>query len=230
MEDIRCDLQRRGHRAAKLGQVPGGRQQAAAPARSEGSDRSGAVTAVIGPDGLPETIQVRPGWRSRIPDRAFGSAVAEACAFAGQFRAVIWSQALSGLDWPDRLDHGPERAGGPRSIDEIAEDVIRTLEEALSAAARMRDAPPRGIGASSERNLVISLAPDGQVSCEVDPRWVEKQTEPALNQALSTALAAARQSLAGMTKGAGANVTARTSQLISEIHAAAGAARLYPGT
>jgi hypothetical protein len=218
MEDILRDLHRLGRRAAKVGQVFADMQQAA-PAHSEGSDRRGAVTAALGPDGLPDTIRVHPDWRGKLPAGAFGAAVAEACASASRQRAAAWSHALARLGWQERLGRGSEvaepepdadpepfgpAAGSVRSqpLDQLAENAISALDAALSTAARVRQTPPRGNGTNRERTLAISLAPGGQVSCQADPRWVARQTAMTLDRALSQGLAAARQSLTDSTGAA----------------------------
>jgi hypothetical protein len=221
MEDILRDLQRISRRAAELGRVFADMQQAA-PARSEGSDRSGAVAAALGPDGLPETIRVHPNWQRKLAAAAFGGAVGEACASAWRQRAAAWAHSLDTLGCQERLERlgrglevaEPERdpdpaAFGPtvgslrsQPLDLLAEDTIKALDAAMSLAARVRQAPPRGKGINRERTLAISLAPGGQVSCQADPRWVGRQTATELDRALSAALAAARQGLADAT-GAG---------------------------
>lgn len=224
MEDILRDLQRISRRAAEVGRVFADMQQAA-PAHSEGSDRSGTVTAAVGPDGLPETIRVHRDWRTRLPAGAFGAAVTEACASAWRQRAVAWSEALARLGCQQRLDRldeldlgsevsepepgfGPAAFGraaggvGSQPLDELAENAVRALDAALFTAARVRQTPPRGNGVNRERTLAISLAPGGQVSCQADPRWVGQQSAMTLDQALSQALAAARQNLADSTGAA----------------------------
>jgi hypothetical protein len=68
--------------------------QASAPPVAEGTDRSGAVRAMLGPDGLPEWIRVEADWQHRLAPQAFGQAVAEACQVAGSARLAAWSAAL----------------------------------------------------------------------------------------------------------------------------------------
>jgi hypothetical protein len=221
MEDILRDLQQLSRRAAELGRVFADMQQAA-PARSEGSDRSGAVAAALGPDGLPETIRVHPDWQKKLAAAAFGAAVGEACESAWRQRAATWARSLDRLGWQQRLEllgrgsgvAEPDRgtdpaafvptAGSLRSqpLNQMAEDAIKALDAAMSMAARVRETPPRGRGTNPERTLIISLAPGGRVSCQADQRWVGRQTAIALDRALRAALAAARQGLAD-SAGAG---------------------------
>ena len=40
--------------------------QAQAPRSARGTDSSGAVHVLLGPDGLPESIRVDPDWRQRL--------------------------------------------------------------------------------------------------------------------------------------------------------------------
>jgi hypothetical protein len=220
-DDMLRDLQQIGRRAAELGRVFADMQQAA-PAHTEGSDRSGAVTAALGPDGLPETIRVHPDWRKKLAAPAFGAAVAEACARAFRRRAAVWAHSLDALGYQERLERlgrgleeaEPERGPDPAAfgptgdglrsqpLNLLAEDTIKALDAAMSLAAGVRQTPPHGKGTNPERTLVISLALGGQVSCQAEPRWVARQTATELDQALSAALAAARQGLADSTGAA----------------------------
>lgn len=216
MEDMLRDLELLSHRGERLRQLFADLGHVA-PRHSQGSDRSGAVMVVLGADGLPDAIRVHPGWRERLRVGAFAAAVAEASALALQHRQAQWAQALDESGWQQRLD-GLDRRGaadpgpgtsyraaprrpvgrvGYQSLGDPAEDAIRRLDAVLSRGASARQAPPGGTGVNGEGTLAISLAPGGQVSCQADPRWVERQSPTALERALSAALASARQSLAG---------------------------------
>jgi hypothetical protein len=216
MEDMLRDLELLSHRGERFRQLFADLGQAA-PGHSQGSDRSGAVMVVLGPEGLPDAIRVHPNWRERLPVGALAAAVAEASALALQHRQAQWAQALDKSGWQQRLD-GLDHPGGthpgpgssyraaPRrpigrvrcqSLGDPAEDAIRRLDAVLSMGASARQAPPGGTGVNDEGTVAISLTPGGQMSCQADARWVERQSPMALERALNAALASARQSLAG---------------------------------
>jgi hypothetical protein len=214
MEEILGDLQRLSHRGARLRHLFADVGQAA-PAQSQGSDRSGAVIAVLAPDGLPDAIRVHPNWQDRLLAAAFAAAVGEACAVASFNRATAWARALDSSDWHQRLDEldrpeaaypgpgpYPEAPGplggsmGSEPSEDLVENAIRALDAAMSRAVRVPQMR-RGTGANGERTLAISLTPGGQVSCQADPRWVVRQTPMVLERALNAVLTSARRSLTG---------------------------------
>jgi hypothetical protein len=214
MEEILRDLQRLSHRGAGLRHLFADVGQAA-PARSQGSDRSGAVIAVLAPDGLPDTIRVHANWQDRLHAAAFAAAVGEACAVASFNRTTAWAEALDRSDWQQRLDEldrpkaaypgpgpypgvpgpiGGSMGSGP--FEDLVENAIRALDAAMSRAVRVTQMP-HGTGANGERTLTISLTQGGQVSCQADPRWVVRQTPMVLERALNAVLTSARRSLTG---------------------------------
>jgi hypothetical protein len=240
MEDILGDLRRLEQYAAGLQELMGEFQRAA-PARSEGADRSGMVRAVLGPDGLPEAIRVSAQWRDRLAAESFGGAVVGACEAAAQDRGEAWSQTLQRAGWQQRLDRlGTEpngaaaaglgqvpaafqRAGRdikPRPLNELAEAVISALDALSAPAAQPQTEPPRGTGANLQHTLAVTLTLGGQVTCEADPRWVSHQTGAQLSGALSAALAAARGSLASASQASRAAVPPGAQQLMDETLAA----------
>jgi hypothetical protein len=173
------------------------------------------VIAVVAPDGLPDTIRVHRNWQDRLLAAAFAAAVGEACAVALFNRATAWAKALDSSDWQQRLDEldrpeaaypGPGPCPGPpgptggseafEPSEDLVENAIRALDAAMSRAVRV-PRMPHGSGANGERTLALSLTPGGRVSCQADPRWVERQTPMALERALNAALALARRSLTG---------------------------------
>jgi nucleoid-associated protein YgaU len=115
MEEILRDLARLRNYAAGLQQVMADFQQAA-PERSQGTDRSGAVRAVLGADGLPEAIRVDAHWGNRLRAGSFGAAVVEASETAMRERGAAWSRALKGSDWQRRVDL---LEAGPASADAV---------------------------------------------------------------------------------------------------------------
>lgn len=244
MNDILGDLKRLRHYAAGLGDLLAELQRAA-PERSEGADRSGTVRAVLGRDGLPETIRVSSLWKDRLTPWSFGGAVAEACEAAARERGTKWSQVLAKAGWQERMDRletdsaaaaaadpSPVPAAfrrgtediKPRPLDVLAEEAISALDAVTSPAARGRPQPPRGTGANPERTLTITLSEGGRVAVQADPRWVSQRTAAQLSDALSVALAAARRNLAAEREAAagGAAGGVRAEQLMMESLAALG--------
>jgi hypothetical protein len=242
MNDFTGDLTRLREDAARAARLRSdiGR---AAPARSEGTDRSGAVTVILGPDGLPEAIQVHGRWRERLAARSFAAAVGEACQSARRERGAAWARAVDLPDASRRFDRlGPESAEpaprpdpapeafrlhdggqGPSVLGALAEDTISAFDAAMSAAERAQAEPPRGVGSNRERTVGLTLSPGGRMACQADARWVDRQTGTVLSHALGEALAAARQTLARASNSReAAQRSARTNQLTQEILAALG--------
>jgi hypothetical protein len=236
MNDLADDLARLRRDAARAAGLRSAIDRAA-PARSEGADRTGAVSVVLGPGGLPETIQVHARWRERLAAVSFASAVSDACQAAMRRRGAAWARALDSAEWRERIarldlesaEPPPEafrrHDGGPRPqvLGVLAEDVITVFDAAMAAAERARAEPPRGTGINAERTVALTLSPGGRVACRADARWVHRQTGLALSGALDQALAAARQNLA---RASGSEDAARRSahlaQLQQEILAALG--------
>jgi hypothetical protein len=231
VEEILRDLVRLNQRAAGLEQLLTAIDRAA-PARSEGIDRTGMVQAVLGPDGVPEVIQVHASWRERLPAASFAAAVAQACQAAMQERVQAWTRVLNQAGWQERFgrlrsdsadttaEPGPppvpaafRRDGSP------PRDLGSLIEQAMSRDdARSRPAqPPQGTGASPGRTIVLTLHPGGRVSCQADPRWVDQQMGTTLTKALGQALASARQELARAT---GKAPRPETGGLLAELVAA----------
>jgi len=239
MEEILRDLARLRNYAAGLQQVMADFQRAA-PERSQGTDRSGAVRAVLGADGLPEAIRVDAHWSNRLRAGSLGAAVVEASETAMRERGAAWSRALKGSDWQRRVDSlgaGPVGAdavdpgtvppafrrpeGGARPLAELAEDVIGALDAVASAPQVPHG--PRGAAANRDGTLTLTLSPSGQVSCRADPRWVAGRTGAQLTEALSAVLSAARQDLAASSRAAAASwdgAAERQGRLMAEILAA----------
>jgi hypothetical protein len=239
MEEIVRDLARINRYAAGLQQLMADLQQAS-PESSQGVDRSGAVQAVLGRDGLPEAIRVEANWKGRLDPRSFAAAVTEASEAATRERGLAWSRELERSGWQQRAGRlgadsasAPpmpagavppafQRAGGarPRSADRLAEEVIDLAGTAVRAARAPRQSP-RGVGKNRGGTIILTLSRGGQVSCQADPRWVAAQSGHQLTEALSTALAAARQELAAScgSSSSGNDFVGRQQQLLGEIFA-----------
>jgi hypothetical protein len=216
VEEILRDLARLNQRAAGLAKLLTAIERAA-PARSQGIDRTGMVQAVLGPDGVPEAIQVHGNWRERLPAASFAGAVAQACQAAMHERVQAWTRVLADAGWQERFDRlrhdsgaatadpGPppvppafRRADGARTRDpgSLIEEVISRHDATSQAMTAQAQAPPQGTGATPGRTVVLTLLAGGRVNCQADPRWVDQQMGATLTRALGQALASARQDLA----------------------------------
>ena len=244
MEEVSRSLRRLTNYAAGLQDLMA-ELQLAAPEGSRGSDRSGAVQAILGRDGLPQAFRVLPDWRDKIGASSVGAAVTQACEAATGERGLAWSRALEKSGWrqrADRLRADPAAAGAApqatappafwrpgasrlRSPDELAEQAIRLARDVSSQAAAAPRPNRRGTGANRSRTVTLTLSPSGHVSCQADARWAAEQSAGQLTDALSAALAAARQNLAAFTSADAAaagsdDLLARQERLLAELFAA----------
>lgn len=217
--------------------------EAMAPARSEGTDRSGAVRMAIGRDLLPETITVVGDWAKRLNPRLVGAAVAEAYQACTARLTAQWAQTLQERGFQERMQRlerleaepsGPPpgsagalppafqrpagRSGSNRSLNAIAEDMIKAADTASAFAATAASRrPAHGMGRTRTRTAAIVLSKGGLVSCEVDPAWAARQTGPLLTQALRGALAQAREQLAAAERDATPGGVPQLNGLLEEI-------------
>jgi hypothetical protein len=191
--------------------------QAGVPERVEATDRSGMVRAVLGRDGLPESITVEADWQHRLAADGFGAAVVQACQTAAGERMAAWSQALQadGLraqadrmredlaeqptlapadPLPGQLRHQLDRAR-PRALEHLVEDVLRAADRVDEFAAASPLAA-MGTGTDASAQLIVTVCKAGLVSCEAEPRWAGQQRGTALTTALREAVAMARTDLA----------------------------------
>jgi hypothetical protein len=186
------------------------------PVEATGVDGTGAVTARLGPDGIPTALRVASDWARRVAPEQFGPAVVDACRAAAAQRTAEWSRRLERTGWRARADArlaDPDRSQArtaptgrrpavpPRPLAEIGRDAHAALREAT------RPAPPRsaaGIpGPAGGDRLTLTLTATGLTGCAAQPRWVAGQTGAMLTNALSEALADARRALDAAVNGAG---------------------------
>lgn len=184
--------------------------QASAPARGRGTDRTGVISAIIGVDGLPRSFRVHQGWPGRLPPESLGKAVVEAYQAAMHDRLVTWSKTLEKQGWQEEADdlhanppsdpvEEPQPAANPRSVDAVAEDMIRALDQVKDIAAT-KQPTATGTGSDSSGKLTLTLSATGLVSCTVDAKWASTRTTTMLMRALGDALAAARADLTRLHK------------------------------
>jgi hypothetical protein len=126
-----------------------------APQQAAGADRTGAVSVLLGPDGLPNSVRVAPDWPQWVRPEDLGAAVLEAGQAAAGQRLAAWTEALDRTGWrsdADRLreTHPPSSDTAPvitpdpspRPLQDLAEDVLASFDTIDLVAA----APARGAG------------------------------------------------------------------------------------
>jgi hypothetical protein len=161
--DLIRELQRIQRYATGLGDLLA-HAQAQAPRRAEGTDRSGGVRVVLGPDGFPETIRVESGWERRLAPEAFGGAVGEAFSAAMGERLAEWTDTLRREGWQsevDRLKSGspggsgggsssPSWSGSPGGSGGAGGNGLGPSGDGIPPALRRRPEPKRPIGDVAE--------------------------------------------------------------------------------
>lgn len=243
MDDMLRDLARLRHYASGMQQLFE-ELQLAAPERSEGTDRSGTIHAVLGRDGLPIQFRVRSWWRERLTPESFGAAVTEACQEAVKDRGALWAQQLRESGWQQRLDRleddsaqtpqadpdpvppafrRPASSTQPRPLGVLAEEAIDLLDVVTRQAATPQPQRAGGSGANQHGTLTVTVSPGGQASCQADPRWVSQRSGAQLSQALNEVLTKARRNLTASPSAATDFPTGeadRHERLMTEISAA----------
>ena len=216
--------------------------QAQAPRAAEGADSSGAVRVQLGPGGFPESVRVESGWERRLRPEAFGAAVGEAFQAAMGERLAAWTTTLQDAGWQrdfDRLRHGAtggSTSGGvnggngvppalrrpaaplrPRSMDQLAEDMIKAFDNIDQFTAPPAERAP-ATGAATGGKLTVTLSRTGGMTCTAEPRWVAEQSAAKLMNAVGEALAAAKAELARTASSAQAAApgAARLDGLLAE--------------
>jgi hypothetical protein len=204
-DELLRDLARIANYAAGLRRLVDVAQDSA-PERSRGTDSSGVVSVVVGADGLPRSFHIGQGWPGRLPPEKLDKAVVEASQAAMRERLASWSKTLEKQGWQEEADdlrahppshpvEEPQPATNPRSVDAVAEDMIRALDQVKDIAAATQPAQT-GTGSDSSGKLTLTLSGTGLISCTVDAKWASNRTATMLMRALGDALAAARADLA----------------------------------
>jgi len=207
-EDILDQLRRFQRRAAGLqGLIAAAEDRA--PDTAEGADASGTVHVRIGADGLPSSFRVDADFDSKLEPEEFGDAVVRAYQAALGARLAEWSRTLREEGWEERFADvtgatpADERQAPPafrpppgparqRGLGELTEDMIKAFDNVDRLAAR----PPAVHATGESGRLVLTLSPQGLVSCVADAGWVSDQTAARLMNALGEALAEAKTELA----------------------------------
>jgi hypothetical protein len=174
---------------------------AATPPSVEGSDQTGLVHVVLGPDGIPTAIHVREGWQQRVDPARLASAVIDANGDAVQRAMQAWTVAMQENGWWRRQAdfdadavEGTAGAGQPlseslfghaRDSNELAEEVLSKLQ-----ATQTQQAPPPAPdeGQDDGQHVTIQIASGGLNACTIEPDWARRHNGSSISAALSTAL------------------------------------------
>ncbi|WP_203913452.1 hypothetical protein [Rhizocola hellebori] len=175
---------------------------------AEGYDDTGEIRATVGPQGLPESVEVGYQWLRMIGSGAFGQAVTAAFASAAQSWAIAWADELQKSGLLQQLDD-PPAASAPMPVDQIPHHVVRdpatvagelldaldTVDAATAALAQ----PVQGIGSAAMGKLTLTVSREGAVACAADAGWVSGQGAGQLTAALRQVLAEALAQLHATT-------------------------------
>lgn len=201
--DMMRQLQQLQRQAEQLGQLA--RDLAAAtPRRSEGTDATGWVRIVLGPDGFPVEIRIRDGWQQRLEPERLGTAVREANTDAVQRAMRAWTDQLDDAGWWRRRADLEETVAPGDGVPDMPYGQRREsadlAEEAL-ASLQMAQAQPNlpvvsDEGTDDGRRIVVQLGSGGLTGCTIDAGWAARSATSSINAALSSALqrAAAKRS------------------------------------
>ncbi|MBM7790396.1 hypothetical protein [Tenggerimyces flavus] len=179
----------------------------------EGRDANRVVTAVVGPTGALERVEVADSWRTRLDPVDFPAAVAAAAAAAEEAHSEAYGDALTrAFDSPGSAsaDDAAFRTLGldPSELFtsdlDLAMDRLRRLaalaDEAVAAAdaaARTENPGPPGdaLGIGERGMVELRLHPGGGLAgCEIDLSWLGRCPHWMLADELATALAGAHRS------------------------------------
>ncbi|MBQ0990705.1 hypothetical protein KBX08_11450 [Micromonospora sp. H61] len=177
------------------------------PNEGRGTDPTGCITVVVGPDGLPSDIEVRAGWQRHVAAEELGSVVLLVFEEATAQATRAWSESFDLDAWRFRAEAaraGEQEGAGLPPLDQTQafgspRDPLTLTEEALKALKATRDqaaaAPVMLTGWDGERTVSITVAPGGLQGCTINPRWATRNGASALNAALREALREARAAM-----------------------------------
>ena len=203
------------------------------PSRVDGFDTSGAISVVVGPDGLPASIHVSDDWTFRLMAERLAEAVMGAFTAAFYERLRAWTTAydiedLDGLIEGDLdLAEGPGDDEGedeppfpapstrpaitPRDPEAYALAVLEALDDVGEATAEA-PASSSGVGVI-DGCLELTLTGAGLIGCFVEPDWAAHLSGEELTEAFNATLAAAREDL---DAASGASPSGRLRKLLDE--------------
>ena len=212
------------------------------PSRVDGFDPSGAVSVVVGPDGLPAEIHVSDDWTFRLMAERLADAVMGAFTAAFYERLRAWTMAYDAEDlddlpavagYPEGDEEPPVPAAppGPRVKPRDPEAYALAVLEALDDVGEVSEAPAGACGVGViDGCLELTLTGAGLIACFVEPDWAAHCSGEELTAAFNSTLAAAHDDLAA---AALASPSGRLRQLLDEGFAIldeAGSRSLLPTT
>ncbi len=193
------------------------RAEAMTPERVEASDRTGTLSVVLGPDGLPESMLLAPDWHRTLGVEAFEAAVAEAAQSAHAQRAAMSAHAMDDSDWMSSVERigravneesrrtsttTDQSTDLPTAADDHARPVPVPMQTILRAAEALDRAvlssPPsvHGTGSAAFGKLTLTFSRNCALSCSADLDWLSRQESDELTEALNHALTSAKADLA----------------------------------
>jgi hypothetical protein len=164
----------------------------ATPARVTATDRSGMITAVLGPTGRPVSLTVTEGWLRGLGSESFGAAVAEAVDAARTRRGETRDPGVGSRPAPDPQPR--ERLAVGRPFGALLADVIMLMSVPVGEPGDGTDA---GTAVAGFGKLTLTVRPDGTVFCHADPHWVAARAGTELTDELNRLLGTASADLAG---------------------------------
>ncbi|HEY7224482.1 MAG TPA: hypothetical protein VH561_12965 [Micromonosporaceae bacterium] len=165
---------------------------------STGTDAAGAVTVVVGADGMAESIRVHPNWRGLVGSAGFAAAVTEAgraAVHAQPDPPAAHTRPWDGLDDPrNRSSLRPQSSPARRVAFPASSARAEDIWLAVHAAERLVNCFESSVDVGHARlgRLTLRLDASGAVVCEADAEWVGQQGTDGLASALASALASLR--------------------------------------
>ena len=204
------------------------------PSRVDGFDTSGAISVVVGPDGLPASIHVSDDWTFRLMAERLAEAVMGAFTAAFYERLRAWTTAYDVEDLDGLIEGDLDATEGdvaegvgdeeppfparsnrpaitPRDPEAYALAVLEALDDVGEATA---EAPANSSGVGVMGG-VPRLADRGKdyIGCFVEPDWAAPFSGEELTEAFNATLAAAREDL---DAASGASPSGRLRKLLDE--------------
>jgi hypothetical protein len=177
------------------------------------SDESGSIRVVLGPDGIPQVIQVDQDWRRKAGAEGLAAAVSRACARAHEAYESKQTIAIDSSDWPRRAIQVIEYLAGdgppPQGLEAVPPPPAPVMWSAsmidryaaawdglASGDELVRRTEREYTGDGAAGRVTLTLAIRGPVICDADPDWLRRSEAQEIEQGLSAALAALRADVA----------------------------------
>jgi DNA-binding protein YbaB len=155
------------------------------PGSVTGTDGSGQIEVRLAPDGFPDQILVAESWARRLEPDGLGTAVVEAAQNAG--RAVLQQRPVDRDPAPVADPFG---GGQVRAVEELAEAVIRALQDAATSSAKViaeLERPSAADGTDDSGHVRVTITGGSVTGCQIDNAWATRQNGHSLGAALTQA-------------------------------------------